>query len=101
MTIYVQILPQALAVAENYGGELPRVAVQVYNRSLKAIAEMSKIRKRVTSHVARHTFATLMLSKGAKIENVSKMLGHTDIKMTQRYAKVLAKDVFAEFDKLK
>ena len=101
VTFYVQILPQALAVAEKYGGELPRVVVQVYNRSLKAVAEMAKIRKRVTSHVARHTFATLMLSKGAKIENVSKMLGHTDIKMTQRYAKVLAKDVFAEFDKLK
>jgi site-specific recombinase XerD len=49
--------------------------------------------------MGRHTFATWMLSNGAKIENVSRMLGHTDIKMTQRYAEVLAKDVYNDYDK--
>jgi site-specific recombinase XerD len=53
------------------------------------------------SHLARHTFATWMLSNGAKIENVSRMLGHTNITQTQRYAKVLAKDVHDDFDKAK
>lgn len=101
VSFWVQLLPPALAAVEKYGGQMPRVAVQVYNRNLKALAEMAKIRKKVTSHVARHTFATWMLSNGAKIENVSKMLGHTDVKMTQRYAKVLAKDVFSEFEKVK
>jgi site-specific recombinase XerD len=43
--------------------------------------------------MARHTFATYMLANGAKIQNVSAMLGHTNIKQTQRYAKVLAKSV--------
>jgi site-specific recombinase XerD len=41
-----------------------------------------------------------MLSNGAKIENVSRMLGHTNITQTQRYAKVLAKDVHDDFDKV-
>ena len=49
-------------------------------------------------HMARHTFATRMLSSGARIENVSKMLGHTNIKQTQRYAKVLASSVIADFE---
>ena len=48
--------------------------------------------------MGRHTFATWMLSEGAKIENVSRMLGHTNIVQTQRYAKVLAEDVRSDFD---
>lgn len=50
--------------------------------------------------IARHTFATWMLRHGAKIENVSKMLGHTNITQTQRYAKVLARSVQDEFDRI-
>ena len=49
---------------------------------------------------ARHTFATWMLRHGAKIENVSCMLGHTNITQTQRYAKVLACSVQDEFDRM-
>ena len=100
VTYYVQLLPQALAVAERYGGELPKVAVQVYNRNLKKIAEKAGITKRLTSHVGRHTFATWALHEGVPIERVSKMLGHSKITQTQRYAKVLAEDVYGEFDKL-
>ena len=98
---YVQLLPPALAVAQKYGGQLPQIAVQVYNRNLHAVAEMAKIKKRVTSHVARHTFATWALHQKVPIERVSKMLGHANIRQTQRYAKVLAQDVYNEFDKLK
>jgi len=100
VTYYVQLLPQALAVAEHYGGELPKVAVQVYNRNLKKIAESTGITKRLTSHVGRHTFATRMLHNEVPLERVSKMLGHAKITQTQRYAKVLAKDVYAEFGKV-
>jgi site-specific recombinase XerD len=61
---------------------------------------MAGIKTRLHSHLARHTFATLMLRNGAKIENVSRMLGHTNITQTQRYAKVLARSVNDEFDKM-
>ena len=101
VTYFVQLLPKALAVVEKYDGEMPQIAVQVYNRQLKALAEMAKIRKRVTSHVGRHTFATWALHEEVPIERVSKMLGHANIRQTQRYAKVLAKDVYKEFEKLK
>lgn len=101
VTYYVQILPQALAVAQKYGGEMPQVVGQVYNRALKDIAAMAGIQKRVTSHVARHTFATWMLHEEVPIERVAKMLGHSNIRQTQRYAKVLAEDVFGEFERIK
>lgn len=101
VTYYVQLLPQALAIAERYGGELPKVAVQVYNRNLKKIAEATGITKRLTSHVGRHTFATWALHEGVALERVAKMLGHAKVAQTQRYAKVLAEDVYGEFDKLK
>lgn len=100
ITYYVQLLPQALAVVEKYGGELPKVAVQVYNRNLKLIAQATGITKRMTSHVGRHTFATWALHEGVALERVQKMLGHSRITQTQRYAKVLAEDVYREFDKL-
>lgn len=100
VTYYVQLLPQALAVAQRYGGSLPKVAVQTYNRNLKRIAEETGITKRLTSHVGRHTFATWALHEGVAIERVSKMLGHSKITQTQRYAKVLAEDVYGEFDRL-
>lgn len=100
VTYYVQLLPQALAVAQRYGGSLPKVAVQTYNRNLKRIAEDTGITKRLTSHVGRHTFATWALHEGVAIERVSKMLGHSKITQTQRYAKVLAEDVYGEFDRL-
>ena len=100
VTYYVRLLPQVLAVVEKYGGELPKVAVQTYNKNLKKIAEATGITKRLTSHVGRHTFATWALHEGVPIERVSKMLGHAKVTQTQRYAKVLAEDVFGEFDKL-
>jgi site-specific recombinase XerD len=61
---------------------------------------MAGIGTRLHSHLARHSFATYMLSKGIRIEHVSKMLGHTTIKHTQRYAKVLAQDVRYGFDNI-
>ena len=64
---------------------------------LKAVGMVIGVAK-LHSHMARHTFATYMLSQGVKIENVSRMLGHTNIMQTQRYAKVLAESVHDDFD---
>ena len=97
---YVQLLPKALSAIERYGGQMPKVSVQSYNKNLKKIADATGITKRVTSHVGRHTFATWALHEGVKIERVSKMLGHAKVTQTQRYAKVLAEDIYGEFDKL-
>jgi len=60
------------------------------NGYLKEIAEICGIDKNFTFHLARHTFATTVtLSNGVPIESVSKMLGHTSIRTTQIYAKVV------------
>jgi site-specific recombinase XerD len=64
------------------------------NSYLKEIASVCGINKDLTFHIARHTFATTVtLSNGVPIESVSKMLGHTNIKTTQHYAKILDKKV--------
>jgi site-specific recombinase XerD len=72
---------------------------QRYNQWLKAIGMVVGV-ERLHSHMGRHSFATWMLSQGAKIENVSRMLGHTTVKQTERYAKVLATNIFDEYDKV-
>ena len=92
------LLPPVVEVLERNGWRVPKMNNQRYNQMLKAIGMVIGI-ERLHSHMGRHTFATWMLSNGSKIENVSKMLGHTDIKMTQRYAEVLAKDVYSDYDK--
>lgn len=97
---WVQLLTPAQDIARKYGGRMPSVANQVFNKNLKRIADKANIDKRLTTHVARHTFATYALHLGIPIERVAKMVGHTNIKQTQRYAKVQAKDVFDEFDKM-
>ena len=101
VTFYIRVLPKALAIAQKYGGRLPNVADQVCNSNLKTIATAAGITKRLTTHVGRHTFATWALRNGVPIERVAKMLGHCRITQTQRYAKLLAEDVYGEFDKLK
>lgn len=54
----------------------------------------------VLFHLARHTFATMCLNNGVKMENVSKMLGHTNVRTTQQYAKVLNAEVEKDFEML-
>ena len=94
-----QLLPPVVEVLERNGWQVPKMNNQRYNQMLKAIGMVIGI-ENLHSHMGRHTFATYMLSNGAKIENVSRMLGHTNITQTQRYAKVLAKDVHDDFDKV-
>jgi integrase len=62
---------------------------QVANRFLKEIATAAEIDKTVTFHVSRHTFATNSITLGIPIEVVSKLLGHTSLKNTMIYAKVV------------
>ena len=67
---------------------------QKSNAYLKEIADLCGITKNLTTHLARHTFATTVtLSNGVPMESVSKMLGHKSLKTTQHYAKILDRKV--------
>lgn len=94
----VPLLPQALEIIDRYrlhpkclkGLALPVLTNQKMNAYLKEIADICGVRKNLTFHLARHTFATTVtLSNGVPIETVSKMLGHKSIKQTQHYAKIV------------
>ena len=67
---------------------------------LKIIADIAKVDKNLTSHMARHTYATLCLNKGVKIEILAKMLGHADIRTTQIYAKLVNSTVESAYEEL-
>ncbi len=73
---------------------------QRMNSYLKEIADVCYIKKRLTYHLARHTFATMSLSKGVPMESVSKMLGHTNIKTTQIYARITNKKIEQDMEQL-
>lgn len=95
----IPLLPEALKIMFRYehyvpcvvkGMVLPVLSNQKMNSYLKEIADLCGINKKLTFHIARHTFATTVtLSNDVPIETVSKMLGHTNLKTTQHYAKLL------------
>ncbi|WP_026810585.1 site-specific integrase [Arenibacter latericius] len=99
----IPLLPIAKGIIEKYkdnedikakGRLLPVYSNQIINQTLKDIAEACGIRKNLTFHVARHTFATaITLSNGVPIETVSKLLGHSKLSTTQIYARVLEKKI--------
>ncbi|MGI6244123.1 MAG: tyrosine-type recombinase/integrase [Prevotella sp.] len=75
------------------GHVFPIFSNQKVNQYLKEIAASCGIKKELTFHMARHTFATLTLSKGVPVETVSRMLGHTSIRTTQIYARITNKKI--------
>ena len=95
----IPLLPTALQIVNKYwehpqcvynGKVLPVLSNQKMNAYLKEIGELCNIRKQLTFHTARHTFATTVtLLNGVPMESVSKMLGHTNLRTTQHYAKIL------------
>ena len=86
---FTPILPPAMDVLIRYDFKLPKISNQKANDYLHLIESRLGINKSMTFHVARHSFATLSLSHDVPIEKVARMLGHTDIKTTQIYAKIL------------
>ena len=76
---------------------LPVPCNQKMNSYLKEIADICMIRKNLTTHCARHSYATsVCLANGVSLENVAKMLGHSNIKMTQHYARVLNSSILRD-----
>lgn len=109
--VRVPILPVAMEIISKYKTDpkalvynrlFPPISNQRLNSYLKEIADLCKITKNFTFHLARHTFATTVtLANGVPIESVSKMLGHSKISTTQIYAKVVEKKLGEDMEKLK
>lgn len=97
---FIVLLSPAMDILKKYDFDLPVISNQKYNDYLKVAASFAKIDKNLTTHCARHTFAVFALNNGVPMEVVSKMLGHTNIKTTQIYAKVLNTEVEKGFDVL-
>lgn len=96
----IQVLSPAMTILKKHNMALPVISNQQYNLRLKLVSSYAEISKSLTSHMARHTFATWALSQGIRIETVSKMLAHADIQTTQIYAKILQREVDDAYDSL-
>jgi site-specific recombinase XerD len=111
VAVNTPLLPKAAAILKKYendqraisnGTLFPLLSNQKMNSYLKEIADLCLIDKNLTSHIARHTFATTVtLSNNVPIETVSKMLGHTKIGTTQIYAKVIEQKVSDDMEALR
>ena len=101
----IKLLPEAIRIIEKYKSDererlLPQMKYATYQSYLKALRLRAGIAFPFTTHTARHTFATLItLEQGVPIETVSKMLGHSNVSMTERYAKVTPQKLFVEFER--
>lgn len=109
--VRVPLLPKALELIKKYKGHpraaaagtlFPVITNQKLNGYLKELADLCGIKKNLTFHIARHTFATtITLTNGVPIESVSKMLGHSSITTTQIYAKVVESKLSNDMNALK
>jgi integrase/recombinase XerD len=109
--VKIPLLPKALSIIQSYvknprsiiaGTLFPKMSNQKINGYLKEIATLCNIQKNLTFHIARHTFATTVtLSNGVPIETVSKILGHSTIRTTQIYAKVVEQKISEDMFQLR
>jgi len=107
----IPLLPVCIDIIKRYedhpqcvsrNSVLPVWSNQKMNEYLKEIADLCGITKRLTYHIARHTFATTVtLNNGVPIETVARMLGHKSLRTTQHYAKILDKKVSEDMQLLK
>lgn len=104
---HIPLLEIPLQLIEKYKGLaregklFPMISCSKTNIYLKRIAKECSIDKPITFHLARHTYATsVCLANGVSIENVAKMLGHSDTKMTRHYARVLDKSILKDMRKV-
>ena len=109
MVATIPIDKAAIAILKKYendldcivkGKLLPVISNTNYNLYLKEIQEVCKIKKNLTTHVARHTFATIALNRGVDVVTVKEALGHSRIEQTLHYAKLITKTSIKEFKKL-
>jgi site-specific recombinase XerD len=101
-----QIIPvfkETQTIIDRYAGDeklFPTISNQRMNSYLKELGDLCHIETPLTTHVARHTFATLILEKGMPLESVSAILGHANLKTTQIYAKIAFKKIDEDLSRL-
>jgi integrase/recombinase XerD len=106
----IPLLPIAKKIIDKYKHEperkilnklLPKISNQKVNSYLKIISDQSEINRKLTHHMARHTFATtICLNNGMALEDVSKMLGHSSLKTTQIYGRITQARLNASMNKI-
>lgn len=95
------VLPFAMPIIAKYKGKLPVLSNQKYNSYLAEIEALCGLKIHITTHIARHSYATLLLNKGVRLEIVSKTLGHSSTKVTQaHYAKVMTSTILSEVSRV-
>ena len=98
----IPILQPALDILTKYKGFLPIISNVKYNEYLKVVAQSAGINKPLSTHWARHTGATILLNEGVDLKIVSKICGHSSIRMTEQiYAKLLDETVVEAVDAVK
>ena len=86
----VPLLPEAKRILEKYNYNLPIISNQRYNSYLQEIADICNINKKLHSHLARHTMATILINSNVNIEIIAKILGHSSSAITRKvYAQML------------
>jgi len=97
----IPLLSIPLEILEKYNYKLPCLTNVKYNAYLKELGDICNIKKKLHSHLARHTWATLLLNAGMDMVSVSKCLGHANSKITEStYAKVLPDKLFEKVKKV-
>lgn len=107
---HIPLLPVAKEIINKYSNHpecvrrnvlLPVLTNQKMNAYLKEVADLCGINKNLTTHCARHTFATTVtLANNISMESVSKMLGHSSLTMTKKYARILDSTIGKEMNQL-
>lgn len=101
----VKLLPEAIALLDKYKDEsreslFPIQSPEVVQLNMRGLRIMADIKQPISYHSGRHSFASLIaLEEGVPIETISQMLGHSNIKTTQVYARVTLKKLFDDMDK--
>jgi len=105
----IPLMEEPLRIIEKYkdhpdcvikGTLLPVLSNQKMNAYIKEIGTICGFTKSLSTHTARHTFATFTLANGVSIESIAKMLGHSSTKMTRIYAKVLDSTIMKEMSRI-
>lgn len=90
----IPILPVSKTILEKYEYKLPVMTNQSYNRYLKVLGDYCGLKQNLTTHLGRHTYATILLNSGVDMKTISKSLGHSSMKITEAvYADMLSDTV--------